>query len=229
MPRPSRLVVSCFILAFCSLNYEFLLAQMMAILGGHTVLFYCLTIGIYIFALGMGSIIGVEGLPEDRVQRRLYTVELLLCALGGGAPVWMIGIGAGLEALNNHMPPPIYVSLLPHAALVIAIGILSGMEMPLLLRLAEIRGMKNLVTRLMAVDYFASFFGAISFPLFFFPTLGIVRAASMLAMFNLMAIALVVPLPTREWRFYVTASTLVLTLAMYVGSTSLGSWLSGML
>ncbi len=222
-----RLALSGFILAFCSLNYEFLLAQMMSVLGGHTVFFYCLTIGLYIFALGIGSLIPVAAMEERAVRGRIFWVEMLLCLLGGGAPLWMIGTDALVGANGGDYAT--YIVLVPHVLLVLGVGLMSGMELPLVLRLAEVRGVKSLMMRLLAIDYLASFSGAVAFPLLLLPQFGVVRAAGMLALLNLAAVFLLVPPRWRAWQTYCTAGAMVAVLLVVVRGDDVTVWLSQLL
>lgn len=228
MAYEKRLIVACFFLAFCSLSYEFLLAQMMSILGGHTVFFYCMTIGLYIFALGMGSLMPVEKRSEDAVQSRLYLVELLLCLLGGGAPFLMICVDYFVRQWE-FAAGSFYLAVFPHAILVLIIGFLSGMEVPLLLRLGEIRDMKKLMTRLLAIDYIASFIGAIAFPLYLFPRYGVVRASIILCLINIAAMLVILPLSLKGWRLPITLFLLSVALVAFGQSDRLSDWLSGRL
>ena len=221
-----RLAVSCFILAFCSLNYEFLLAQMMSILGGHTVLFYCLTTGVYIFALGVGALVAVDELGRQEVESRLFRVEMSLCLLGGGAPLWLTLMGRAMNLAWQGVPPPVMVAMIPHGALVIAIGFLSGMELPLLMRLGELAQVKSTVTKLLVVDYLASFVGALSFPLVLFPAMGMVRVAALLALMNLYAVLLSVPMPAKSWRFSAVILSASSALVIYWQGDTISRWLS---
>ncbi|MBM4253284.1 MAG: hypothetical protein FJ146_15040 [Deltaproteobacteria bacterium] len=220
-----RLSVSCFVLAFCSLNYEFLLAQMMAILGGHTVLFYCLTTGVYIFALGLGALVPVDELARDRVEAKLFRVEMTLCILGGGSPLWLTLMSQSVSALWQGAAPPM-VTLMPHGALVIAIGVLSGMELPLLMRLGELAATRATVTKLLVIDYLASFVGALSFPLVLFPALGMVRAGALLAQMNLYAVLLSVPVLTKSRRMTAVAAAAAAVLVIYWQGDGISRWLS---
>lgn len=225
--RPQlRLGLSCFILAFCSLNYEFLLAQMMSILGGHTVLFYCLTTGVYIFALGMGALIPVGDVTRAGAESLLFRVEMGLCLLGGGSPLWLSLIGQLMSLIWQGTPPPVVISMIPHGILVIAIGVLSGMELPVIMRLGELADAKSAVTKLLVIDYLASFIGALSFPLVLFPAMGMVRVAALLAMMNLYAVLISVPLKQNTHRFVAVSVSACLALLIFMQSDAISRWLS---
>jgi len=179
-----RMLFACFLLAFCSLSYEFMAAQIMASVMGNTVLLYSLTMGLYIFALGMGSLMPVADISQATLFYRLFGIEVGLCLLGGLAPFWILTVDA-------HTQP--WLSLGFCFILIAAIGILSGMELPLLLRLDEIRYQGRQFMRLLALDYLASFAGALAFPLWIFPSWGLVQAAALFGLLNVAAIVLLIP------------------------------------
>jgi spermidine synthase len=178
------MLFACFLLAFCSLSYEFMAAQIMASVMGNTVLLYSLTMGLYIFALGMGSLMPVADISQETLFYRLFGIEVGLCLLGGLAPFWILTVDA------NTQP---WISLGFCFILIAAIGILSGMELPLLLRLDEIRYQGRQFMRLLALDYLASFAGALAFPLWIFPSWGLVQAAALFGLLNVAAIVLLIP------------------------------------
>lgn len=179
-----RMLFACFLLAFCSLSYEFMAAQIMASVMGNTVLLYSLTMGLYIFALGMGSLMPVADMDQKTLFYRLFGIEVGLCLLGGLAPFWILSVDAIAES---------WVSLVFCFILIAAIGILSGMELPLLLRLDEIRYQGRQFMRLLALDYLASFAGALAFPLWIFPSWGLVQAAALFGLLNVAALVLLIP------------------------------------
>ena len=118
------------------------------------------------------------------------------------------------------------VAMIPHGALVIAIGFLSGMELPLLMRLGELAQVKSTVTKLLVVDYLASFVGALSFPLVLFPAMGMVRVAALLALMNLYAVLLSVPVPAKSWRFSAVILSASSALVIYWQGDTISRWLS---
>ncbi len=180
-----RLALVGFLLGFCSLSYEFLLAQMMSILEGHTVFYYSMTIGLFIFALGLGSLMPAAGLNRQAVLQRLIAFEILIAALGGAAPFILAFIN--VLARENYLPWPDLSFLLGHSLLVMSIGCLSGMELPLLLRVAEAQGDEKIIIKLLALDYLASFLGAVCLPLWLFPSFGLVQTSLLLGTLNLLA------------------------------------------
>jgi spermidine synthase len=207
MSRPAlRMLFACFLLAFCSLSYEFMTAQIMASVMGNTVLLYSLTMGVYIFALGMGSLIPVADIHQNSLFHRLFCIELGLCVLGGLAPFWILSVDGWIGQLSMAAQHQNWLALGFCFILITAIGVLSGMELPLLLRLDEIRFQGREFMRLLALDYIASFAGALAFPLWIFPSWGLVKAAALFGLLNVLAIFLLIPrtqIRTLRWAAFV--------------------------
>jgi spermidine synthase len=221
-----RMLFACFLLAFCSLSYEFMAAQIMASVMGNTVLLYSLTMGVYIFALGMGSLIPVADISQKILFHRLLYIELGLCLLGGLAPFWILTADGGIGQLPLDSGLQTWLSLGFCFILITAIGMLSGMELPLLLRLDEIRYQGREFMRLLAIDYIASFAGALAFPLWIFPSWGLVQAAALFGLFNVLATLLLIPrAQIRPLQWYVLAIGLGLGLIFWQADAT-SQWMS---
>jgi predicted membrane-bound spermidine synthase len=66
------------------------------------------------------------------------------------------------------------------------IGILVGLEVPILLRILEAgSSVRVAVSQVLAVDYIGALIGSLLFPLLFLPYLGLVRTSAMLGLLNL--------------------------------------------
>ncbi len=221
MLRPWSLAFTCFLLGFCSLSYEFMLAQLISLLEGHTVFYYGMTIGIYVFGLGMGSLAKVPALDVESCVARLVNLELLLATLGGSSPLLL----AYSQRWTSFQQQGSW-SILPPVILIFTIAWLSGRELPWLLRIAEIQGQKSWMTRLIAMDYIASFVGALAFPLWVFPRFGIVSAGILLGLINLSAVFLLLNSRSRTWLLCKTAAAILLGLWLWSYSETMSQQLS---
>jgi spermidine synthase len=68
---------------------------------------------------------------------------------------------------------------------VFAIGVLVGLELPILMRiLKEHLDFKELVSRVLSFDYIGSLFAAVLFPMFLVPRLGLVRTSILFGLLN---------------------------------------------
>ncbi len=171
-----------FAVASCSLTYELVLAQTVTVLYGSTVLNYTLIIGIYIFSLGIGAAIHARYGAGTGV-RFFWCIELLLSVFGALAPFLILYF----EVLTGHLPMDLVT---PFAALLaVIIGVLSGMEIPLLLAIAlqnnqGPRSNEELARNIIGLDFIGTFFAAGLVPIVCFPFLGIVRTAVLTASVN---------------------------------------------
>lgn len=184
------------VVAFCSLVYELMLAQTLSAILGNTVLRYSITIGCYLGALGVGALL-CGNRPGDPV-RRLIRVELTLSALGGVAVPLFYFLDAGQRLLYYSVAAgslwesvaPLGFLALTHVVIV-AIGLLSGFEVPLLLRLGEDIQPRS-TNRVLGVDYFGALLGSVLFPIVLLRTLGLIATGFVVALLNAVAAALLV-------------------------------------
>lgn len=163
-----------FVLAFCSIVYELLLGQTLSAFLGNTVLRYSVTIGLYMMSLGIGSMIA-EGRFVERPVISLLRVETLLTLAGGGCVVFLF-------LVNAMGVSPAILSITAHS-LIVVIGILSGFEIPLLIRLKnyEARDRDNAI---IGVNYLGAFLGTIVFAFVLYPFVGLVPTAFIVALCN---------------------------------------------
>ncbi len=171
-----------FAVASCSLSYELVLAQTVTVLYGSTVLNYTLIIGIYIFSLGIGAAVHAR-YGEGTGIRFFWCIELLLSVFGALSPFLILYF----EVLTGHLPMDLVTPFT--ALLAVVIGVLSGMEIPLLLAIAlqNNRGPRSndvMARNIIGLDFIGTFFAAGLVPVVCFPFLGIVRTAVLTASIN---------------------------------------------
>lgn len=161
------------VLAFCSIVYELLLGQTLSAFLGNTVLRYSVTIGLYMFSMGIGALIAGPRLLQTPVYS-LQLIELVLSILGALSVMLLFLIDA-------RDLPVILLSLVAHL-LIIVIGVLSGLEIPLLI---EIRAeVEHAASRILGIDYIGAFAGTVVFALWFYPHLGLFATAFLVAALN---------------------------------------------
>jgi spermidine synthase len=163
-----------FILAFCSIAYELLLGQSLSAFLGNTVLRYSVTIGLYMLSMGIGSLLA-EGRFVKHPVTTLLKIELLLTVTGGFSVI-------ALLVLDSVGTPHLLFSSFAHF-LIIIIGIFTGFEIPLLIQL------KNLETggsesSVLGVDYLGAFCGTVVFAFVFYPIVGLIPTAFLVASLN---------------------------------------------
>ncbi|HEY0729079.1 MAG TPA: hypothetical protein VGD38_13465, partial [Pyrinomonadaceae bacterium] len=86
MKRPPLLFLNVLIVATCGLIYELLAGTLASYVLGDSVTQFSLIIGIYLFAMGVGS--WLSRFIEKGLARRFVDIELAVAILGGfSAPV----------------------------------------------------------------------------------------------------------------------------------------------
>jgi spermidine synthase len=163
-----------FLLAFCSLFYELVYAEVLSVCIGGTKIQYITTIALFTCALGFGSISFSRFSPKERLRKTFFTVELLLMILGAIGPfviTWLLQPG-GLPALA--LP-----KLLLSYGVIFVIGFLSGFELPSLFAMKE-----NAEGKILAMDYLGMLVASVSFPLFFLPVFGAGASTMLVALSN---------------------------------------------
>ena len=187
MRRP--IFVLTLTLAACSILYELVLAQTLGALLGNTLLRYNVTIGLYLAALGAGALLSSRA-PKQDPAATLARIEWPLSLLGGAGPflffLWDAAVFRACRAAGVAFRGPLYQSAIygfDHAVIV-AVGVLSGFELPLLMRLAEEHRPDDGGVTVLAVDYAGTLLGAACFPLLLFPRLGLLGTAAAAGLVN---------------------------------------------
>ncbi|MFN2539604.1 MAG: spermidine synthase, partial [Mycobacteriales bacterium] len=175
------LLLAAFLCAACGLAYELSLLTLGQYLVGGGLYQTSVVIGVFVFAMGLGSFAAKPLLRRPAVS--FVAVELLL-ALAGGLSV--MGLYAAYSWLDLYTPALLATSLV--------VGALIGSEIPLLMALLQRvreQAAAESVADLIAVDYIGALAGGLAFPFLLLPFFGQVRGAIVIAAVNLLAALLV--------------------------------------
>ncbi len=173
---PDRiLVLSVFVVASCGLAYELIAGALTSYLLGDSVLQFSSIIGCYLFAMGIGSHLSKYVKDEDALSR-FIDIELLVGVIGGVSAAALFLVFAWLSA-------PFRTVLY---ALVFLIGVLVGMEIPLVMRVLNLRKteFRELVSRVLTFDYLGALAVSLLFPMVLAPKLGLSRTGFLFGMLN---------------------------------------------
>lgn len=184
----SVVYVVALILSACSLLYELLIAQTLTLIAGNMVIWYSLTVGIYLGAMGMGAIL-YGSTNRSRNWERLFGVEILLSLIGASAVIllqfahsWYLiqdALDAGTVSTFIFFGIALVVTFL--------VGILTGIELPLLIHLGnEVAVGRNVTNRVLGWDYIGSLGGGVVFPLYLVPFLELHTIGFVIAALNLL-------------------------------------------
>jgi spermidine synthase len=172
MNRTPILFLNVLVIATCGLVYELLAGTLASYVLGDSVTQFSLIIGIYLSALGAGA--WLSRFIDRELARRFVDVELGVAVLGGAsAPLLFLSF-----AHLSYFHVVLY-------AVVFLIGVLVGLEIPLLMRiLKDHLDFKELVARVLAFDYVGALIASLLFPIFLVPKLGLVRTSLLFGILN---------------------------------------------
>ncbi|QDU97389.1 polyamine aminopropyltransferase [Lignipirellula cremea] len=172
MKRIGLLYLSVFIVATSGLIYELLAGTLASYVLGDSVTQFSTCIGAYLFALGIGA--WLSGFVDKSLARMFIEIEFAVALVGGFSAPLLFVCFAKLTMFRVAL-----------YGVVLAVGILVGLELPLLMRILRDRlQFKDLVSRVLTFDYIGALAASLAFPLFLVPTLGLVRTSLMFGILN---------------------------------------------
>jgi len=184
--------------SFCSIVYELMLAQCLSIILGNTILRYSITIGLYLFSMGMGAL-GFLFWNKEKSPQLLFVIEGILSFIGLVLPFLILGGDQFLrETVFGSAPSNVFSNsfiwlpswIFVHAVIIL-VGLLSGAELPILMELARQQGGEMSAQRILALDYFGTFVGSLAFPLLIYESLGLVAGSALVGGLNAIAAMLI--------------------------------------
>src|SRR5277367_2060689 len=201
------LFISVLLVAACGLIYELVAGTLASYLVGDSVFQFSTIIGTYLFAMGIGSALS-RYLNRGLVYRFVW-IELLLGVIGGFSSALLMMAFAFTQGFELIL-----------YALVIVMGVLVGLEIPLLMRIVRDRyEFRDVIAHVLTFDYLGALGASLLFPILLVPRLGLVRSAMLFGLVNA-GVAL--------WTTYLFstqlsgARTLRIASAVVIGALALG-------
>src|SRR5262250_1735268 len=171
------MLLSVFVIASCGLVYELIAGTLASYLLGDSVMYFSTIIGTYLFAMGIGS--WLSRFIGKGLVARFIRIELMVGLVGGSSAAVLFLVFAYLESFRLIL-----------YAQVIVVGILVGLEIPLLLRILKDKlQFKDLVSEVLTFDYLGALAVSLLFPLLLAPKLGLVRTCFMFGILNVLVAA----------------------------------------
>jgi len=171
------LFITVLLIAACGLIYELIAGTLASYLLGDSVLQFSTIIGSYLFAMGIGS--AISRYIRRGLAHRFVWIELLLGVIGGFSSAVLFLAFAYTQGFQLIM----YV-------VVVIIGILVGLEIPLLMRIIRDRyDFRDVIAHVLTFDYLGALGASLLFPILLVPHLGLVRSAMLFGIINV-AVAL---------------------------------------
>lgn len=200
------LLVSVLVVATCGLIYELLAGTLASYLLGDSVTQFSTVIGTYLFAMGVGSWLSRHVRGDE--MGVFVRVEIMIAALGG----WSAAGLFMLFPLVGDFRVVLY-------ALVLAIGVLVGLEIPLLIRILRHRfAFRELVSNVLTYDYVGALIASLLFPLVLVPWLGMIRTGFVFGLANVtVALALLFALRRQRGVAADMGAALIVTASLIAG------------
>lgn len=163
------------IVALCGIVYELIIGTVSTYLLGNSVYQFSLTIGFFMFAMGLGSLISKYF--DDQFVRNFIYIEVAIALVGGVCSIVLFMVFPNARVLYE----------LVMYSLILIIGALVGMEIPILTTLlAERSRVKESIANVMSLDYVGALIGSVSFPLLLLPSLGLVQSSFAIGLINIL-------------------------------------------
>ncbi|MBA2333479.1 MAG: polyamine aminopropyltransferase [Acidobacteriota bacterium] len=172
MKRTPLLFLNVIIIATCGLIYELLAGTLSSYVLGDSVTQFSLIIGIYLFAMGVGS--WASRYIDRNIAEKFVDIELAVAVIGGFSAPLLFLTFANLSYFGIVLYSMVFI-----------IGTLVGLEIPLLMRiLKDELDFKDLVSKVLALDYIGALAASLLFPIFLVPKLGLNRTSLLFGMLN---------------------------------------------
>lgn len=172
-PLEVTLLASVFVVAACGLVYELSAGALASYLLGDSILQFSTVIGCYLFAMGVGS--WLSQFFDRQLPAHFLRIELLVALAGGLLP-------ATLFLANAYIPGSFRWVLY---GLVATVGILVGLEIPLVMRILKRHvAFKDVVSQVLTFDYLGALAVSVAFPLILVPQLGLIRTGLLFGLLN---------------------------------------------
>lgn len=207
----ATLLVSVLIISVCALTYELLIATLSSYLLGDSVTQFSFTIGFFLFAMGIGSLLSRS--IRGNELRYFIIVELLTGLFGGLSAFLLYAVFSTADYL--------YYTVM--IAVIMAVGICIGLEIPLLTRIVAHRAdLGKALADILSIDYLGALVASLAFPIVLLPLLGVTQTAFLMGLFNVLAAGLVLNLfayrLSRRWVKRLTVAAVVIGAVMLIGA-----------
>lgn len=170
----ATLLTAVLVISVCALTYELIIATLSSYLLGDSVTQFSFTIGFFLFAMGIGSLMSRK--IKRHTLRWFIIVELCVALFGGTSAVLLYAVFSTVYVY--YYAVMIVISL--------AIGICVGLEIPLLTRIvADRNALSEALSDVLSIDYLGALIGSIAFPVILLPLLGVTQTAFLMGLLNI--------------------------------------------
>lgn len=176
------LLLTTLIIAMSSILYELALAQLSSALLGGTIMQYSLTIGFYVFSLGLGSLFYGKFLTKTKDKNMLFLIiETCIIIISALFPFLIYFLHQDINYVLLYILIYTSISL---------IGFISGIELPLLMDVYN-NEENSYSGKILSFDFFGTFIGTILFPVLLIKLFHIITIPFYITFINLIAIIII--------------------------------------
>ena len=173
--KKTFLIVVTFLVGTFSIIYELLISTTSSYFLGNSIKQFSLVIGFYMASMGLGAF--VSKVIKDNLIYHFVIIELILGLIGAlSVPLcYTYFLYADYAGFN------IFVF-----SIISIIGILTGLEVPLLTRILETDfKLRDNISNILTFDYLGALLATIAFPFFLIPLVGIYKSSLGVGALNL--------------------------------------------
>lgn len=166
------LLFSIAVIATCGLIYELIAGTVASYLLGDSVTQFSFLIGVYLFAMGVGSFLS-RYIQKNLLQTFIW-VEICVGVIGGLSSAAFFILFNYVEAFGFVLYGTMFTT-----------GVLVGLEIPLMMYILKNEfEFNDLVSRVFSFDYAGALLASLAFPLFFVPSLGLIKTSVFFGLMN---------------------------------------------
>lgn len=167
------LLFAVFTIATCGLVYELVAGTLASYLLGDSVKQFSFIIGVYLFAMGVGSYFA-KFLTKNMLNT-FVEIEILVGLIGGLSSVVLFLLFESVYSFQLILYLLVFIT-----------GCLVGLEIPLLMNILKDKvAFRDLVSNVFTFDYIGALLASILFPLVLVPKLGIMGTSLFFGMINI--------------------------------------------
>ena len=173
--KKAFLIITIFLVGMCSIVYELLISTASSYFLGNSVKQFSLIIGAYMASMGLGAYF--SKFFKGNLIYHFILIELVLGLLGA----FSVPLTYTYFWLADYSGYNLFVFFL-----ISAIGVLTGLEVPLITRVLEKDfSLKDNISNILTFDYLGALIATIAFPFFLVPFVGIYKSSLFFGLLNI--------------------------------------------
>ena len=187
MKKTGLLSVLGFLFSFCSLCYEFSLANQLSTFTAESYYTYPMTLAVYLIFMGLGGFIWF------RKERKIFNFNYKEIFIINEFIIIIVfcSFNYHLSRISTYGDTSTISVIIESLFVIACIGFFTGQELPLIFHLCEDEKLTEAQQRsVIFIDYAASLFASTLFSLFLYPKLGIIQTSIVIVLVNFLTLVI---------------------------------------